>query len=102
MLGGQARRRQLNPELEQEDIEFKRKLGTEFGNNSQLNILSEVGDALSSCDREFPLRSDDGHCKRLQGGSSSPSYSRDLNEDSLLNPTVLSILQNNMDSLNQL
>ena len=104
--GGPARRKLLNPELdhliEQEDIEFQNKIGTDFGNNSQLNLLSEVGDALSSCEREFPLKAEADHCRQLAVGSSSPSYSRNMNEDSLLNPSVLSILHNNMDSLNQL
>jgi len=96
MLGGSSRRRPLNPELEQEDFEFLNKLGTEFGNHSQANLFSEAGDALSSCEREYK-RGGAAGC-----ASSSPSHSRDLNEDSLSNPNLLSILQNNMDSLNQL
>ena len=66
------------------------KLGTEFGNsNSQMNIFSELGEPISSCDPDL----------KKGAGSSSPSPSRDFDQDSLTNPNLLSILQPK-DSLN--
>jgi len=86
MLGSSARRVRYQPELLQEDFEFLQKLGTEFGNS---NIFSELGEAISSCDPDMKKRNE----------SSSPS--RDFDQDSLTNnPNLLSILQNNKDSLN--
>ena len=71
-----------HPEM-QEDYEFLQKLGLEFGHSSShFNFFA--GEQMSSCDRNIKKR----------GGSSSPSYSRDLHEESFSNPNLLSILQN--------
>lgn len=66
------------------------KLGTEFGNsNSQINIFSELGEPISSCEPGL---------QKMNQGSSSPSRSN-FNEDSITNPNLLSIIHNNKDSL---
>ena len=71
-----------HPEM-QEDYEFLQKLGLEFGHSSShFNFFA--GEQMSSCDRNI----------KKGGGSSSPSYSRDLHEESFSNPNLLSILQN--------
>ena len=79
-------------ELPEEDYEFIQKLGTEFGNNSSSNPLffSNLGAPGSNCEQDGIHRKD---------GSSSPSYSRDFDEDSFPNPNLLSILQCNKQTV---
>lgn len=66
-----------------EASEFTRKLDTEFGNSSSHpNFFGgcEFGDSISSYDGDH------------QKGSSSPSYSKDFDEEPLTPPNLLSII----------